>query len=108
MTLSIRVISKQPPGGRCTLYAGYARVLQTLCEANFAIQYSEEQNAHDNGYPTLLINEQAVQPADGVIIMPEDILAGLQAAGIFVADLHSLRQTLELPLNWMLEQTGQT
>ena len=27
MNLEIRVVSQQPPGGRCTLYAGYAEVL---------------------------------------------------------------------------------
>lgn len=27
MDLHVRVVSQHPPGGRCTLYAGYAEVL---------------------------------------------------------------------------------
>ncbi len=79
MKLDVRVISQQPPGGRCSLYAEYAEALRQCLGAEVETVFSAERCAHGAGFPALWLNGQAVQPADGVILMPEDILQVLDA-----------------------------
>jgi len=107
MSLSICVISKNPPGGRCTLYAGYAQALQLHLPANLDLRYSNTQDAHGKGFPSFLIDDEALQPTDGVILMPDDILAALQQRNIPIPDITILTAALEAPLNHMLEDSGE-
>ncbi len=81
MSLRVRVISQHPPGGRCTLYAGYAEVLADHLDAQTEFVISTERDAHGSGFPSLLVNGFPVQPADGVIVMPADLCAVLAGAG---------------------------
>ncbi|MBI1425655.1 MAG: hypothetical protein GC149_19680 [Gammaproteobacteria bacterium] len=104
MTFDICIISKDPPGGRCTLYSGYAAVLATHLPVKTEILYSDQQDAHSVGYPSLLLNNVALQPEDGVILMPDDILAALQQSGIDVPAPDILAEALEVPLNQMLDE----
>lgn len=103
MVLHIRVISQHPPGGRCGLYAGYAEVLAAHLDARTDVVFSTERDAHGSGFPSLLVNGQAIQPADGVILMPVDLCAVLAAAGFDDATLAGLAEALEAPLERMLE-----
>jgi cystathionine gamma-synthase len=102
MALHIRVISQYPPGGRCGLYAGYAEVLSAHLGADTEVVFSGERDAHGSGFPSLLVNGCAVQPADGVILMPADVCAVLAAAGQEAATLAALAEALEAPLERML------
>jgi cystathionine gamma-synthase len=102
MNLEIRVISQHPPGGRCTLYAGYAEVLATHLGARIEVEYSTERDAHGSGFPSLLVNGLPAQPADGVILMPADLCAML-AAGRDETILLGLAEALEAPLERMME-----
>lgn len=106
MSIQVRVISQQPPGGRCTLYAGYAEVLERHLEARAELVFSTTRNAHGEGFPSLWLNGAAVQPADGVILMPADVLAGLTAQGMTEEALLGLAEALEAPLDRMLEREG--
>jgi cystathionine gamma-synthase len=106
MSLAVKVISQQPPGGRCNLYAGYAEVLARHLGLTTQVQFSDLRDAHAEGYPSLLLAGQPLAPADGVILMPADLLAGLQAAGIAEQDLQGLAEGLEEPLERMMEQAG--
>jgi cystathionine gamma-synthase len=105
MVLQIRVVSQHPPGGRCTLYAGYAEVLAACLDARAEVAFSTERGAHGSGFPSLLLNGQPVQPADGAILMPADLCAALAAAGQDEATLAGLAEALEAPLERMLEGT---
>ncbi|MDD5295753.1 MAG: MFS transporter [Rhodocyclaceae bacterium] len=80
--LDVRVISQRHPGGRCTLYAGYAKVLSEQLGAQSRIETSEVRDANGHGFPSLWINGALVQPSDGVIVMPDDVLAVLGVHGI--------------------------
>lgn len=80
MDLHVRVVSPHPPGGRCTLYAGYAEVLAVL-DARTEIVISTERDVQGSGFPSLLLNGVSAQPADGVILMPADLCALLARAG---------------------------
>jgi len=103
MDLHVRVVSPHPPGGRCTLYAGYADVLAAHLNARTEVVFSTERDAHGSGFPSLLVNGQAIQPADGVILMPVDLCTVLKAAGLDDATLTGLTEALEVPLERMME-----
>jgi len=81
MNLYVRVVSRHPPGGRCTLYADYAEVLAAYLDARTEIVLSTERDAHGSGFPSLLVNGLPVQPGDGVILMPADLCALLSGSG---------------------------
>ena len=102
MDLHVRVLSQHPPGGRCTLYAGYAEVLAAHLAARTEVVFSTERDAHGSGFPSLLVNGVAVQPVDGAILMPEDLCATLAAAGVDKTALAGLGEALEAPLERML------
>ncbi len=102
MGLQIRVISQHPPGGRCSLYAAYAEVIASHLGVASEIIFSTERDAHGIGFPSLLLNGHALQPADGVILMPADVCAALATAGHDAA-LTRLAEALEGPLERMLE-----
>ncbi len=98
MNLSVKVISQRPPAGRCTLYAAYAQALAEALGASTEIVFSAHRNAHGNGYPALWLNGRALQPADGVILTPTDLLTALN-----MAENTALTEALEQPLARMLE-----
>ena len=102
MDLHVRVLSQHPPGGRCKLYAGYAEVLAANLAARTEVVFSAERDAHGAGFPSLLVNGVAVQPADGVILMPADLCATLAAAGVDKRALAGLGEALEVPLERVL------
>lgn len=104
MDLQVRVVSQHPPGGRCALYAGYAKVLAAyLLDARTEVVVSTERDAHGSGFPFLLVNGLSVQPADGVILIPADLCAILAKAGQDEKSLAGLAEALELPLERMME-----
>ncbi|MEW5787319.1 MAG: hypothetical protein AB1899_05650 [Pseudomonadota bacterium] len=106
MKLIVRVISQHPPGGRCTLYAGYADVLARHLQFSAELDFSASRDAHGSGFPSLLLDGVPVLPADGVILMPSDILAALTGLGISDEDRPGLAEALEVPLERMLEETA--
>lgn len=104
--VDVRVISQQPPGGRCTLYAGYAEALGQHLDARIELAYSATRDAHGEGFPSLWLNGVSVLPQDGVIVMPADVLAGLAAHGVPEEAMQGLAEALEGPLERMLEAAG--
>ena len=79
---SVKVISQQPPGGRCTLYARYAEAIAAALGWSQRIVHDECRDAHGNGFPSLWVRDVAIQPADGVILSPEDICGFLRQHGV--------------------------
>lgn len=100
MKIDVRIISQQPPGGRCQLYADYAEALGQCLGAEVETVFSSERCAHGEGFPALWLNGQAVLPADGVILMPEDILQ--QLSGIAPERMARLAASLNAALEAML------
>ncbi len=101
MSCTIEVLSQQPPGGRCTLYAGYAETLSSCLGAEIRVIYTDCRDAHGKGFPSLLVNGTALQPADGVILSPEDICAGLADAGIALDTAPDILDRLNAPMEKM-------
>jgi cystathionine gamma-synthase len=79
---TISVISRQPPGLRCSLYAGYAQVLSQYLGLSVTVDYRAEPPEDESPFPALLVDGQAIQPADGVILSPEDVCDALKRAGL--------------------------
>jgi cystathionine gamma-synthase len=106
MTLKVQVISQQPPGGRCTLYTGYAEALARHFATRAEVVFSATRDSHGNGFPSLRLNDAAIQPEDGAILMPADIIAALVAQGVSAEAMTGLGEALEVPLDRMLDAAG--
>lgn len=104
MPFCLKVLSQQPPGGRCTLYARYAAELTSSLGASLDIVFTDCRNAHGDGFPSLLLNGVALQPADGVILSPHDIHAALEQSGISLYAAPEILQRLQaIEENFLLE-----
>jgi cystathionine gamma-synthase len=103
MTLKAQVLSQQAPGDRCTLYAGYADASARHLEACVDVTFSDRRDAHGDGFPSLWLNDTPVQPCDGVIIMPANIVPTLSACGVAAEILNGLAEALEEPMERKLE-----
>ena len=68
---SVTVMSKQPPGGRCSLYLRYAETLREALGLTCDIRYCDATAAVPP--PAMLICDVLVAPSDGVIVSPDDI-----------------------------------
>lgn len=95
MPESIKVISQNPPGGRCTLYARYAAELESCLGLSKRVIHSDCRDAHGDGFPSLVLKGVVLKPSDGVILSPEDIIAGLASAGIDLGAVPDLAKRLE-------------
>jgi cystathionine gamma-synthase len=91
----IKVISQQPPGGRCTLYALYATELENCLGLSKRVIHSDCRDAHGDGFPSLVLHGAVLKPADGVILSPQDICEGLVTAGIDLGSVPDLAKRLE-------------
>lgn len=70
------------------------------------VVFSTERDAHGAGFPSLLVNGQAVSPADGVILMPADLCASLAGAGLDETVLAGSTEALEVLLGRMMEASS--
>ena len=99
----VKVISQQPPGGRCTLYARYADAIADAFGWSHTIVHDECRDAHGAGFPSLWIRDAAIQPADGVILSPEDIGDHLRRQGEPDERVAALQARLQAILDDFLE-----
>lgn len=99
----LRVISQQPPGGRCTLYARYAQEISSRFGMEMDIVHTASRDAHGTGFPSLLLNGMALQPSDGVILSPADIHAELTRLAPHLTGEQNILQRLEDIQNNFLE-----
>ena len=72
----VTILSKQPPGGRCSLYLRYAKTLREQFGLDIEVRYCEGEQASEA--PALLVEGASVEPADGVIVAPEDLAESLR------------------------------
>ncbi len=59
---------------------------------------------HTAGFPSMRVSGVVLQPADGVILSPEDIRAGLANAGMDLSACPDLASRLEVILERFIEE----
>lgn len=77
--MKVTVVSKDPPGGRCTLYMRYARVIAEACGAEIETVYPA--TGGEVAPPALLVDGRLIAPADGLILSPMEVHLGLAGSG---------------------------
>ena len=98
---AITVLSKQPPGGRCSLYMRYADALREALGYESEVRYCD--GSAEVPPPALLIGDTLVKPSDGVIVSPEDIAQCLRDR-LGETEVADLQRTLETTQErWMEE-----
>ncbi len=101
--VSITVLSKQPPGGRCSLYLRYAAALQEAFGLDLDVCYCE--GAEAARAPAILLGGAVVEPGDGVIVAPEDLARELSGLIDETASAHLLALLNKTQEDWMEEWT---
>lgn len=71
----VTVMSKQPPGGRCSLYMRYAQTLQEALGVACDVRYCDATAVVPP--PAMLVGNVLVAPSAGVIISPTDLARSL-------------------------------
>jgi len=80
--MTVTVVSRSPAGGRCTLYARYAETLSGHFGLSVDIHCPGNEPREGPPPPAMVIRGQVVEPSDGVIVAPEDLVAALARTGL--------------------------
>ncbi len=101
----ITIMSKQPPGGRCSLYMRYAETLRQKLDIEFEVYFCDD--GAEVPPPAMLIGDILVAPSDGVIVSSEDIAEKLRdrLPEHEVTELGRLLETTQE--QWMEEWSGE-
>jgi len=91
--MKVTIVSKAPPGGRCTLYLGYARTIADCFGAEVEIVHPAPEAEVQP--PALLVDGRLIAPADGIILSPEDVHDAVTEVGIGFPDLLDRLETAE-------------
>lgn len=96
--MKIAVVSRQPPCGHSRLYMQFADAVADAAGGRSEIVYPQPQFPFPDkpvpAPPALLIEGEAVIPAKGKVLSPEEVCAAAVAAG-FRGDAESLLRQLE-------------
>lgn len=90
--MKVFVVTKQPPGGRCTLYMRFADAVADVVGGQAGILYPLPDEPLPPA-PALLIDGHPVQPADGVLLTADEVCDAVLGAG-FGGDVSALRERL--------------
>lgn len=74
-SMKITILCRDPLGGRCSLYFGYAQAIASHLGASVEVLYPTADA--EIQAPALLILGKAVTPSDGVIVSPADVADAL-------------------------------
>ncbi|MBP6582060.1 MAG: hypothetical protein KA204_01095 [Chromatiaceae bacterium] len=97
----VTILSKDPPGGRCSLYLRYAEALREAVGYQSEVRYCDGSAAVPP--PAMLVGDVLITPSDGVIVSPEDIALSLSDR-LDETAIATLRQILETTQEeWMEE-----
>jgi hypothetical protein len=92
----ITVVSKTPPGGRCEFYD---RVFFEIVKAFKNVYYTlipSELFEGDVSPPAVLLNGDLVEPEDGILLTPDELLRALKEKGAVPRDeVEQLKSKLE-------------
>lgn len=80
MSHPLHVEANNPPGKRCTLYIRYAEKIGQHLDAPFSAIFHSPHPVRGRIAPALLIGGVALVPANGEVLVPQDICAALADA----------------------------
>ncbi len=98
---TVVVISKTPAGGRCTLYMGYAGEIAGSFGLAYRVEYPADEAA-DPPPPALVVNGTVLEPADGLILAADEVIAGLRRLGLPVDAAAGLEERLDAAIERLL------
>lgn len=101
---TVTILSKQPPGGRCSLYLRYAQALGEALGFVSEVRYCDEGAAVPP--PAMLVGDRLISPSDGLIVSPEDIANSL-ADRLGEEEIAGLRRILEATQEQWIEEMSQ-
>ncbi len=94
--LCIHIISKTPPGGRCEIYNRY---LFEVVKAYENVYYCLIPSSLYEGKitpPAILVNGKILEPEDGILLTPQEIVDALESRGAIVRKgVEDLKKKLE-------------
>ena len=92
----VKVISKAPPGGRCQIYDRLFFEIVKGCE-NVTYSLIPENLWEGKACPpTVIVEDEKVEPADGVLLTPDEIISSLEKKGaIFRENREALSKKLK-------------
>ncbi len=80
MSHAIHVEANNPPGKRCTLYLRYAEKIGQHLGTPFSAIFHSPHPVQGRIAPALLVGGVALVPANGEVLLPDDIHAALPDA----------------------------
>jgi len=101
---TLTIVSKQPPGGRCSLYMRHAQALDEALGLGAEVRYCDDSAAVPP--PAMLVGDRLIAPSDGLIVSPEDIAASLSDR-LGEDELAGLRRILEGTQDQWMEEMSQ-
>jgi len=81
MKVSAEIVSKEPPGGRCEFYANlFLRIVKDFENVTFSLIPA---SLYDGKVipPAVLVNGKLIEPEDGILLTPQEILSALLSSG---------------------------
>lgn len=76
----IHVEANNPPGKRCTLYLRYAEKIGQHLGTPFSALFHSPHPVQGRIAPSLLVGGVALVPANGEVLLPNDVCAALSEA----------------------------
>lgn len=80
MSYTIHVEANNPPGKRCTLYIRYAEKIGQHFGTPFSAHFHSPHPAQGRIAPALLVGGVALVPANGEVLLPQDVYVALADA----------------------------
>lgn len=77
MSYTIHVEANNPPGKRCNLYIRYAEKIGRHFGTSFSAHFHSPHPVHGRITPVLLVGGMVLVPANGEVLLPQDVCAAL-------------------------------
>lgn len=87
MNRAIHVEANNPPGKRCTLYIRYAEKIGRHLDTPFSVNFHPPHPVRGRMAPALLLGGVALVPANGEVLLPQDVCAALADAPAELLDI---------------------
>lgn len=104
--MTVTVLSKTPPGGRCSLYIQFAEELARRFNLKAEVDYLEVATESGHCPPAMLLRGEVILPSDGVIISPKDVCHKLEKMGFGKEEVAELHGALEEIQENLFAETG--